>query len=161
MSNNDRPMLLSGSLVGHYSAQSEHIAPCREQCDTETAKQLVRASKGPLAWHAGQDAGLTTSLMFWKNGPNVKPQRRQSYLTCCSCGKTPDRRVTTPVSRTSWFRWNCLLGTNGKNASVSAAMQCEESSLSEGVHGRRAASRCAQCVQCISVLYVGVISGKF
>ena len=71
----------------------------------------MRTSKGPLAWHAGQEAGLTTSLMFWKNGPSVKPQRRQSYLTCCSCGKTPDRRVTTPVSRTSWFRWNCLQHT--------------------------------------------------
>lgn len=67
-----------------------------------------RTSNGPLDWQAGQEAGLTTSLMFWKKGPSVKLQRMQSYLTCCNCGKTPVRRVTTPVSRTSWFRWNCL-----------------------------------------------------
>ena len=97
--------------MGSYDIQSDHRKHSNTMHSGPAYRRSpgpIRTSKGPLAWHAGQDAGLTTSLMFWKNGPSVKPQRRQSYLTCCSWGKTPDRRVTTPVSRTSWFRWNCL-----------------------------------------------------
>ena len=38
----------------------------------------------------------------------MKPHLVQSYLTICSCGNTPVRRVTTPNTRMSLFRWNCL-----------------------------------------------------
>lgn len=66
---------------------------------------------GPFDWHSGQDPTLTSEYEFWKNGPRIIPHLLQSYFTCCNCGKTPERRVTTPPIRIMVFKWICLEST--------------------------------------------------
>ncbi len=56
------------------------------------------------------------------------PHLTQSYLMSCSCGNTPVRRVTTPLTRTRQFRWKLLRGRQegeeeGKGAVVSVLVR--------------------------------------
>lgn len=63
---------------------------------------------GPFDWHSGQEPTLTSEYEFWKKGPRTVPHLLQSYFTCWSWGKTPERLVTTPPMRIIVFKCICL-----------------------------------------------------
>ena len=64
--------------------------------------------KGPADWQLGHALGRTSApspASFWVKGPREVPHLPQVKTFSLSLGKTPVRRVTTPVVLTTPPRW--------------------------------------------------------
>ena len=57
----------------------------------------------------GKRALRTALESAWNTGPKMNPHFPQSYITSCSCGKTPVRRVTTPDILIKQFKCACRM----------------------------------------------------
>lgn len=80
------------------------VSPCKYQRTSHTDSTRLACSeltvKGPLPLQALQKLIRISLAASWKKGPSTSPHLPQSNLTYLSCGKTPERRVTTPLTRT-------------------------------------------------------------